>query len=206
MGAPSCGGRKLRFVLATRNRGKLLELRAVLADLNVQFLSLDDFPDLPDAVEDGLTFAENARLKAEHCFRLTSIPAIADDSGLMVDALGGRPGVFSARLAADDESRIQAVLRELSVAAPAGGRRARFVCALCAVLSESRSFLVEGEVCGEIVDPPRGGHGFGYDPIFLYPPLGRTFAELTPAEKNRVSHRALALGKLGDKLRAETEA
>jgi XTP/dITP diphosphohydrolase len=193
----------LRFVLATRNKGKLRELRSVLSDFGAIFLSLDDFPDVPDVVEDGLTFADNARLKAEHYYRLTGVSSIADDSGLMVDALGGRPGVFSARLAADDASRIQAVLRELSEVAPLGTRGAQFVCALCLVQSESRSFLVEGVVRGEIVDPPRGNHGFGYDPIFLYPPLGRTFAELTPDEKNRVSHRALALRKLRDGLPAE---
>jgi XTP/dITP diphosphohydrolase len=193
----------LRFVLATRNKGKLRELRSVLSDFGAIFLSLDDFPDVPDVVEDGLTFADNARLKAEHYYRLTGVSSIADDSGLMVDALGGRPGVFSARLAADDASRIQAVLRELSEVAPLGARGAQFVCALCLVLSESRSFQVEGVVRGEIVDPPRGNHGFGYDPIFLYPPLGRTFAELTSDEKNRVSHRALALRKLRDGLPAE---
>lgn len=191
----------MRFLLATLNRGKLKELQAVLAELGIELISLDAFPNLPEAVEDGDTFAENARKKALHYWRLTSVPAIADDSGLVVDALGGQPGVYSARLAPDDPSRVRAVLEALERAGPAASRRARFVCSLCAILDGKQFVEVEGTVEGLITPFPRGDEGFGYDPIFLYEPLGRTFGELSPAEKNTVSHRAAALQKLKSRLR-----
>ena len=116
----------MRFLLATLNRGKLRELQAVLSDLGIELVSLDLFPDLPEAVEDGASFEENARKKALHYWELTSLPSIADDSGLVVDALGGRPGVYSARLAPDDPSRIRAVLDGLRAAGPGAARSARF--------------------------------------------------------------------------------
>ena len=195
----------MRFLLATLNRGKLRELQAVLADLEIELVSLDAFPDLPEAVEDGATFIENARKKALHYWKLTALPAIADDSGLMVDALDGAPGVYSARFAPDDPSRIRAVLDALEQAGPAASRRARFVCSLCAILDDDRRIEVEGDVEGQITAAPRGDGGFGYDPIFLYEPAGRTFSELSAEQKNEVSHRAVALRRLKARLRDELE-
>jgi XTP/dITP diphosphohydrolase len=193
----------LRFLLATLNRGKLRELQAVLSGLGIELVSLDDYPDVPEAVEDGKTFAENARKKALHYWRFTSLPTIADDSGLMVDALGGDPGVYSARIASDDPSRIRTVLERLEQIGPETSRRARFVCCLCAILGRDQRIEVEGTVEGQITTQARGSRGFGYDPIFLYEPLGRTFAELSAEEKNAVSHRAVALQKLKVRLREE---
>lgn len=195
----------MRFLLATLNKGKLRELQSALADLGIDLVSLDDYPDVPEAVEDGETFAENARKKALHYWRFASLPTIADDSGLMVEALGGEPGVYSARLAPDDPSRIRTVLEALEQIGPEASRRAGFVCALCAILDESHRIEVEGTVEGRITAEPRGSRGFGYDPIFLYEPLGRTFAELSAEEKNAVSHRAVALQKLKARLRKHLE-
>jgi XTP/dITP diphosphohydrolase len=193
----------LRFLLATQNDGKLRELKAVLGDLGIELVSLADFSELPGVVEDGETFAQNARKKACHYFKLTHIPTIADDSGLSVSALQGRPGVHSARFAATDKERVDkllSLLKDSDAARAASGRNAKFVCALCLVLTEDKIIEVEAEVWGEITLAPRGRSGFGYDPVFLYPPLHRTFAELSPDEKNRVSHRARALEQLKDRL------
>jgi XTP/dITP diphosphohydrolase len=193
----------MRVLLATTNRGKLVELQAVLQELGIELVTLDLFPGLDDAVEDGTTFAENARKKALHFASLTGMPAIADDSGLMIDALDGRPGVYSARLAPNDEARNAAVLRFLREAGPDAPRGAQFVCAICAVLDGNRIIETEGIVRGVISAEPEGQNGFGYDPIFFYPPAGLTFAEMEPAEKNGVSHRAVALSRLKGRLRAE---
>jgi XTP/dITP diphosphohydrolase len=196
----------MRVLLATTNKGKLVELQAVLEDLDIELVSLELFPGLPDAVEDGTTFAENARKKAFHFAGLTGLPAIADDSGLMVDALDGRPGVYSARLAPNDEERNRAVLRFLRKAGPNAPRGAQFVCAICGVFGEGRFIETEGLVRGEITLEPRGQGGFGYDPIFLYPPAGLTFGEMDPAAKNQVSHRAVALERFKRRLEAGIEA
>ena len=193
----------MRVLLATTNRGKLVELQAVLEELGIELVTLDLFPGLADAEEDGATFAENARKKALHFANITGMPAIADDSGLMVDALDGRPGVYSARLAPSDESRNAAVLRFLREAGPSAPRGAQFVCAICAVLNGNRIIETEGVVRGVITAAPAGQNGFGYDPIFFYPPADLTFAEMEPAEKNAVSHRAVALSRLKDRLRSE---
>jgi XTP/dITP diphosphohydrolase len=186
----------LRFLLATKNKGKLAELEAVLGDQGVEFTTLADFEDLPDVVEDGRTFAENALKKAAHFSSLTGMQTIADDSGLAVDALDGEPGVHSARYAPSDAERIDRLLRELSIVEAPEDRAARFVCAICLFLSPDRQIEVEASVSGVITDLPRGNKGFGYDPIFFYPPMKKTFAELSREEKNRVSHRARALEKL----------
>jgi len=174
-------------------------LEAVLGGLGVEVIPLSEFDDLPDAIEDGTTFEENARKKALHYWHLTKVPTIADDSGLVVDALGGRPGVFSARYASDDQARIDRLLLELkhldSTEAPRL-RAARFVCAICVVFSEGSLIEVEGEVSGFITTEPQGSGGFGYDPVFFYPPADKTFAEMEASQKNVVSHRANALAKL----------
>ena len=189
----------LRLLLATQNKGKLRELEAVLGDLGVKLVSLSEFNNLPTATEDGATCEENARKKALHYWHLTKVPTIADDSGLVVDALGGRPGVLSARYARDDRARIDRLLTELKHLDSAEAHRLRtahFVCAICVVLSEGALIEVVGEVCGYITTEPRGEGGFGYDPVFYYPPAEKTFAEMEASQKNSVSHRAEALTKL----------
>jgi XTP/dITP diphosphohydrolase len=167
-----------------------------LAGCELDLITLKELEDLPDAIEDGSSFAENARKKALHYFHLARLPTIADDSGLAVEALGGRPGVYSARFAPTDPERIEKLLRMLKATQDGQNRAARFVCAICFCRSDQTLVEVEGQVQGEISLEPRGTAGFGYDPIFYYPPLDKTFAELTAAEKNKVSHRAVALEKL----------
>ena len=186
-----------RLVIATRNPGKLREFRSLLAETGWQVLGLADAGVKRDPEETGTTFAENARLKAVACSLETPMPVLADDSGLEVFALGGRPGIRSARYAgegATDSQRIARVLGDLELAGD--GRSARFVCAL-ALARRGRLLLeVEGECRGEITREPRGNNGFGYDPIFCFPELSRTYAELDEQEKNRVSHRARAVEAL----------
>ncbi len=185
-------------VIATRNPGKLREIEAILSPLHLNLLSLRDFPDLPEVEEDGATFAENAGKKARAIARLTGRPSIADDSGLAVDALGGQPGVLSARYAggnATDRERYQKLLDEMTEI-PEGKRQATFVCTLAVAFPKGKMQIVEGECRGWITLAPRGKHGFGYDPIFFVPEFGKTMAELEPEVKNRISHRARALEKL----------
>ena len=186
---------KLRFLLATQNRGKVREICSALSLFNIEFEFLLGRDDLPEALESGMTFAENARIKAEHYHQLTGLPTLAEDSGLVVDALGGKPGVHSARFAPTDKERIEKLLRMLDSRPGPSSRSARFVSAICLLLPEEQ-IEVTGEVQGELAQEPRGTHGFGYDPIFYYPPLGKTFAQMTVEEKNQVSHRALALERL----------
>ncbi len=187
---------KLRFLLATQNRGKVREICSALSLFNIEFEFLLGRDDLPEALESGMTFAENARIKAEHYHQLTGLPTLAEDSGLVVDALGGKPGVHSARFAPTDKERIEKLLRMLDSRPGPSSRSARFVSAICLLLPEDL-IEVTGEVQGELAQEPRGTHGFGYDPIFYYPPLGKTFAQMTVEEKNQISHRALALERLG---------
>jgi XTP/dITP diphosphohydrolase len=185
-------------VIATRNPGKFREIKAILSSLPLKFLSLEDFPDLPEVVEDGATFAENAGKKARTIADITGRLTIADDSGLVVDALQGRPGVFSSRYAgekATDRKRCQKLLEEMA-SIPEGKRQARFACAMAIALPDGRMEVVEGECRGRITFTPRGKRGFGYDPIFFVPEFGKTMAELAPEEKNRISHRGRALEKL----------
>lgn len=187
-----------RLLLATRNRGKKREIEGFLRDggLDLQLLALDEAGADGEVEESGATFAANARLKADFYSRLTGLDTLGDDSGLQVVALGGRPGVLSARYAgagAGDGARLDKLLGEM---AGLDDRRARFVSAVC--LSRAGVPLAEfsGAADGVILREGRGSGGFGYDPVFFYPPLGRTFAELTLAEKNRVSHRARALERV----------
>ncbi len=183
------------LLLATRNPGKAREMEDLLdsGGLGLRLLSLADLGVGPDVEESGSTFAENARLKADFYSRLTALDTLGDDSGLEVAALAGRPGVRSARYAgagADDDERIRKLLAEMNGVAD---RRARFVSAVCISRGGSPLASFSGTVAGEILHGKRGAGGFGYDPLFLYPPLGKTFAELSLAEKNVVSHRARAL-------------
>jgi len=189
-------------VIATRNEGKLREIRDILAPWSLKILSLKDFPGIPEIIEDGSTFAENAAKKAREVARQTGRLAIADDSGLVVEALQGRPGVFSSRYGgekATDEERFQKLLAEMT-GIPEGKRQAAFVCAIALATPQREVELLEGRCRGQIAFAPRGEHGFGYDPIFFLPELGKTMAELDPELKNRISHRALALEKLKELL------
>ncbi|MFI1203869.1 RdgB/HAM1 family non-canonical purine NTP pyrophosphatase [Streptomyces sp. BHT-5-2] len=194
-----------RLVLATRNTGKIAELRAILdaADLDVELVGADAYPDVPDVKETGVTFAENALLKAHALARATGLPAVADDSGLCVDVLGGAPGIFSARWAGrhgDDRANLDLLLAQLSDIADEH-RAARFACAAALALPDGTERVVEGTLEGILRHTPAGTGGFGYDPVLQ--PLGetRTCAELTPAEKNAISHRGKAFRALAPVVR-----
>nr|WP_253264079.1 XTP/dITP diphosphatase [Geobacillus sp. DSP4a] len=172
----------------------------MFAKRGIDVKSLLDFPDVPDVEETGSTFAENARLKAEAISRRFGCPVIADDSGLVVDALGGRPGVYSARYAGEDKNdarNIAKLLHELE-GVPMEQRTARFHCALAVAIPGRPTAVVEAACEGYIAEAPRGEGGFGYDPVFYLPEKGKTMAELTPEEKNEISHRAKALAKLDE--------
>jgi XTP/dITP diphosphohydrolase len=193
------------LVLATRNRGKLREIAELLKGLPVAVRSLAEFPKVPALEEVGGTFVENASLKALSAAQATGCLALADDSGLEVEALGGRPGVLSARYAgegADYPTMCRKVLGELA-GVPKERRRARFVCAVAAAQPTGILWTLEATCAGYIAQEMRGNEGFGYDPIFFYPPLRRTFAELTPAEKNAVSHRGRAFRRARARLARE---
>lgn len=195
------------IVIATRNSGKIREIKDLVADLPVRFRSLDEAPAAPDVVEDGATFEENALKKARETSSATELPVIADDSGLCVDALGGRPGVHSARYAgegASDEDKCASLLEELKNT-PDRDRGARFVSVLALVYPEGTERVFIGECPGRITHEPRGSEGFGYDPIFLYEQTGLTFAEMSREDKNRVSHRGAALRAFADYLHSLTE-
>lgn len=193
-----------RVVLASGNAGKLREFSALFAPLGIELIPQGQLG-VPEAPEPHCTFIENALEKARHASRITGLPALADDSGLCVDVLGGAPGVYSARYASmnggekSDAANNALLVREL---AGQSDRRACYIAVLALVRAadDPRPLLGEGVWYGEIADAPRGGHGFGYDPHFYLPDLGKTAAELAPAEKNAVSHRAQALRELLAKL------
>lgn len=187
------------LLLATTNRGKLLELEKILSGhAGVVLHTALDFPDIPSPDETGATFEENARLKALYYAECTGLACVADDSGLVVDALGGRPGVYSARYAATDAERIARLLEEMRQV-PDEQRTARFVCAAAFALPGSPPRLValeRGELEGRIAYEARGSHGFGFDPVFFVNDLNCHLAEVTAEVKNSVSHRARAFAKL----------
>ncbi|HLH20691.1 MAG TPA: RdgB/HAM1 family non-canonical purine NTP pyrophosphatase [Bryobacteraceae bacterium] len=186
----------MRLYCATGNAGKLREFRLAALQAPVEIDLLPRFRELPAAVEDGSTFAENAVKKALHYGRYADGPLFADDSGLEVDALGGAPGVYSARFSgpgATDESNNRLLLEKLRGVAD---RSARFVCAIALVEAGEVRGVWHGAVEGRILDAPRGGHGFGYDPLFYYEPFGCTFGEAGDEEKFAVSHRGQALRKM----------
>jgi XTP/dITP diphosphohydrolase len=189
-------------VLATRNAHKVAELRRILSAYDVELVSLSDYPNVPDVAETGATFADNARLKARAVAVATGLVAIADDSGLSVDALNGMPGVLSARWAGrhgDDVANLQLVLGQIADV-PEERRGAAFVCAAAAVAPDGREVVVEGRVEGRLVHAARGHNGFGYDPIFT--PIGetRTTAEMSAEEKDAISHRGIAFRALAPRL------
>ena len=188
----------MKIILATQNQGKIKELQELLADETIDILSLQDIEDWEDVEENGVTFADNAALKARAAVKKTGLIALADDSGLEVDALNNAPGVYSARFAGepkDDERNNDKLLQELE-SIPDGSRTARFRCALVVVTPEGEEFLTEGSVEGQILRQRRGQKGFGYDPLFYVPEYARTMAELTLTEKNKLSHRAQAFRKV----------
>lgn len=184
----------MTVILASRNAGKIRELGELLAEYGMHVLGLDAFPGIGDIEETGVTFEENALIKARTVTQLTGHICIADDSGLEVDALNGAPGVYSARYGHknSDAERIDYLLANLKDV-PAGSRAAKFVCVITCLWPDGRKIVARGECPGEILFAPQGTGGFGYDPVFFLPELGKTYAELTPAEKNAISHRARAL-------------
>lgn len=184
------------LVLATRNAGKTAEIRALLKTYPVQICNLDDFGPIPEVAEDGATFDENAYKKAHFAARVLGLPALADDSGLIVDALDGAPGVHSARYAGEKASDADRCAQLLRAMEGQQERQAAFACVISIAVPEGPALTYEGRCEGLITDAPRGVNGFGYDPIFFYPPVQKTFAELSMAEKSAVSHRGRALREL----------
>ena len=191
------------ILLATRNPDKVRELAVLLGDLGIRIRTLADFPTAPEVDEDGTTCEANALKKAREMASATGIPSVADDTGLEVDALGGRPGVFAARYAgggATYEDNCRKLLKELDGVPPAG-RTARFITVAALALPGGISQVATGTLAGGIAERCVGSQGFGYDPVFFVPELGRTLAELTVEEKNRISHRAKAFRAMADILR-----
>ena len=184
------------LVIATGNPGKANEIRDLLADFPIEIKSLEDFGPIPPVIEDGLTFDENAYKKASFTARVLGLPALADDSGLSVEALDGAPGVFSARYAgenATDEQRRQKLLDEMR---GKKNRKAVFECVISIAVPDGPALTYEARCEGLVTEAPLGENGFGYDPVFYYPPLDKTFAQLTREEKSHVSHRGLALREM----------
>jgi XTP/dITP diphosphohydrolase len=192
------------LVIATRNRHKGQELAALLCDLGVTIRTLDEFPDAPEVVEDGDTCEANAIKKARVIAEYTGLPAVADDTGLEVDALGGRPGVYAARYAGEGatyQDNCRKLLRELA-GVPRERRTARFLTVAAIALPSDGVSVAHGALNGMIAEEASGALGFGYDPVFLIPELGKTLAQLSPEEKNKISHRAKAFTKMREILGA----
>jgi XTP/dITP diphosphohydrolase len=188
--------KRISVVIATRNKGKVEEIRELLHGYDVNIKTLDDFDPIPEVIESGMTFEENAFIKASFTANALRLPAIADDSGLVVDALNGAPGVFSARYAgekATDEENNQKLLLALN---GNKNRNAHFETVVAIALPEGKYLTYTGRVDGVILDAPDGNTGFGYDPLFYYPPFSKTFARMTNEEKNKISHRGMAFKKL----------
>ena len=186
----------ISLVIATRNQGKTAEIRDLLKGYPIRILNLDDFGPIPEVKEDGDTFEANAYKKASFTARVLGLPALADDSGIMVKALGGAPGVHSARYAgpdASDEDRCRKLLEEMDHQTE---RNATFVCVISIAVPGGPALTYEAQCDGVIAQAPAGVNGFGYDPVFFYPPMQQTFAQMTMDEKSRVSHRGKALQEL----------
>jgi XTP/dITP diphosphohydrolase len=187
---------KQMLVLATRNAGKTKEIRELLEDFPVEIKNLDDFGPIPSVEEDGMTFDDNAYKKASFTAKMLGLPALADDSGLEVDALGGAPGVHSARYAgpdATDAENNDRLWREMDGHT---NRAATFVCVISIAVPSGPALTYEADCKGLIAETPEGDKGFGYDPLFYYPPLKKTFAQMSPEEKNQISHRGKAFAEL----------
>ncbi len=184
------------LVIATTNKNKVKEFQEILKAFPVTLRSLSDFGPLPEAIEDGETFDDNAYKKALHTARILGLPAIADDSGLLVEALNGAPGVYSARYAGDNATDKENVDKLLQDMRGVKNRNASFQCVLSIAVPSGPALTYEGSCKGVLLDEPKGESGFGYDPIFFFEELGKTFAECTAEEKNKVSHRGKALAEL----------
>jgi XTP/dITP diphosphohydrolase len=185
-----------KIIFATKNRGKIREVKEIFKDSDIELISLLELDNVPEIIEDGLTFEENAKIKAEIIYKTFGIPTMADDSGLAVEHLGWKPGVFSARYAGenatDEENNVKLLNELVNYPEP---NQAKFVCS--AVYFDGNKFLTaDGEVNGSIIKEPRGYNGFGYDPLFLPDGFNLTSGELSLAEKNKISHRAIAFKKL----------
>ncbi len=188
------------IVLATSNEGKIREFKRILKDGPLELKGIKEFGPIPEVIEDGRTFDDNAYKKAYSVASSLGLPAIADDSGLVVPALGGAPGVKSARYAGEQASDADNIEKLLKALKDKDDRQASFECVISIAMPNGPALTYEGRCEGEITMAPRGVDGFGYDPVFKYPPLGKTFAELTLEEKNRVSHRGKALQEVAEEL------
>lgn len=184
------------IVLATRNRGKISEFKEILENFEIDVKGLNDFPPIPAVEEDGKTFEENAVKKACYASRMLGLPAIADDSGLSVEALGGLPGVFSARYSGEQATDLENNIKLLDAIKGVENRRAAFECIIAIAVPKGLSLIYAGRCEGLITNELTGGKGFGYDPIFYYVPGKKTFAQMTLEEKNKVSHRGRAMLRL----------
>lgn len=184
------------LVIATRNKGKTLEIKELLKGFPVEIKNLDDFGPIPHLEEDGDTFDENAYKKASFAARILGLPALADDSGLIVEALDGAPGIHSARYAGEDATDEQRYLKLLDDMKGKSNRNAAFECVISIAVPAGPALTYEARCEGLIATEPAGSNGFGYDPVFFYPPLNKTFAQITREEKNRISHRGKALAEL----------
>ena len=184
------------LVLATRNAGKTREIQEILKEFPVTIKNLDDFGSIPAVEEDGKTFDENAYKKASFTAKVLGLPALADDSGLEVDALGNAPGIYSARYAGPNATDAENNAKLLHDMERESNRTATFVCVISLAVPSGIALTYEARCEGVIVDAPAGDGGFGYDPVFYYPPLNRTFSQLSAEEKNRVSHRGKAFAEM----------
>ena len=194
----------MKVVLASKNAHKLQEISKITEKFDMELVLESQVGVDIDVEETGSTFEENSFIKAEAVMKVTGLPALADDSGIAVDALNGEPGIYSARYgfdpSLDDWGRLELLLKNTEQV-PNGSRQAQFVCVITLVTPEGQVIQARGEAHGELLRQPAGEGGFGYDPIFYYPPLGKSFAELSPEEKNQVSHRAQALKLFYEKLK-----
>jgi XTP/dITP diphosphohydrolase len=184
------------LILATRNQGKIEEFQELFVGCGIEIKSVTDFGPIPPVVEDGETFEENAYKKAFHTARMLGFPSLADDSGLTVEALGGAPGVKSARYAGEEATKEDNNRKLLAAMQGVLDRKAAFECVLAIAVPRGPALIYEGRCEGEITNGLQGEEGFGYDPLFYYPPLRKTFAQMSRAEKNRVSHRGKAMAEL----------
>ena len=186
----------MKVVLASKNAHKLQEISKITQQFGIELILQSQLGIDIDVEENGASFEENSFIKAQAVMQATGLPALADDSGLAVDALNGEPGIYSARYgfdpSLDDRGRLELLLKNMSQISD-GNRQAKFVCVITMVTPEGQTLQARGEAYGTILHEAAGTGGFGYDPVFYYPPLGKSFAELSPEEKNRVSHRAEAL-------------
>ena len=194
----------MKVVLASKNKHKLVEISKITEQFGIELVLQSELGVDIDVEETGSTFEENSFLKAEAVMKATGLPALADDSGIAVDALGGAPGIYSARYgfdeSLDDWGRLLLLLKNTEQV-PDGQRQAQFVCVITMVTPEGQTIQARGEIHGELTREARGENGFGYDPIFYYPLYGKTTAEMSPEEKNQVSHRGNALRVLNEKLK-----